>query len=201
MEAIILANVRTPSERLGDLRAQVAANRRAAQRMAGLARKYGTDELLRIMDAVLDYSEAMMRRALLALPDGEASFTDVVDGDGVLEPGETDDATFRVKLRITQAGRHHHRRLRRLRRAGGRADERAAERHRLRRVRRAEDDRRSAEPDPAQLRLLAAGAGHGAARAVVNAQEPAPVVYANHEMSHRVAEMTFAAMHRIAPDR
>ena len=27
------------------------------------------------------------------------------------------------------------------------------------------------------------------------------MVYANHEMSHRVAEMTFAAMHRIAPDR
>jgi N-methylhydantoinase B/oxoprolinase/acetone carboxylase alpha subunit len=44
-----------PSERLGDLRAQVAANRARAQRMVGLAGKYGTDELLRIMDAVLDY--------------------------------------------------------------------------------------------------------------------------------------------------
>ena len=35
--------------------------------MVGLARKYGTDTLLGIMDAVLDYSEAMMRRALQAL--------------------------------------------------------------------------------------------------------------------------------------
>lgn len=36
---------------------------------------------------------------------------------------------------------------------------------------------------------------------VVNAQEPAPVVYANHEMSHRVSEMVFAAMYGITPDR
>jgi N-methylhydantoinase B len=36
---------------------------------------------------------------------------------------------------------------------------------------------------------------------VVHAQEPAPVVYANHEMSHRIADMTFAAMASIAPDR
>ncbi|MBX9700204.1 MAG: hydantoinase B/oxoprolinase family protein, partial [Acetobacteraceae bacterium] len=40
VEAIILANVRTPAERAGDLRAQVAANRRAAQRMAELAARY-----------------------------------------------------------------------------------------------------------------------------------------------------------------
>ena len=62
-----------------------------------------------------------------------------------------------------QARRHDHRRLRRFRSAGCRADERAADRHRIRRVLRAEDDRRSEEPDPAQLRLLAAGDGDRAA--------------------------------------
>jgi N-methylhydantoinase B len=36
---------------------------------------------------------------------------------------------------------------------------------------------------------------------VVNAQEPAPVVYANHEISHRVCDMLFGAMARLAPDR
>jgi N-methylhydantoinase B len=36
IEAIIFANVRTPSERLGDLRAQVAANRRAEARLVAL---------------------------------------------------------------------------------------------------------------------------------------------------------------------
>ena len=39
VEAIIFANVRTPDERLGDLRAQVAANRRAAARLPALAAK------------------------------------------------------------------------------------------------------------------------------------------------------------------
>src|ERR1700754_4203642 len=69
IEAIIFANVRTPVERLGDLRAQVAANTRAAQRLRELATSYGTDELLQIMQDVLDYSETMMRKALSTLPD------------------------------------------------------------------------------------------------------------------------------------
>lgn len=201
VEAIILANVRTPSERLGDLRAQVAANRRAAQRMAGLARKYGTDELLRIMDAVLDYSEAMMRRALQDLPDGEASYSDVVDGDGVLEIGETADATFQVRITLRKRG------------DGIAADFSGS-------------DGQVSGPMNAPLSVTASGVfaalkmivdpnslippNSGCWRpvrvtappgSVVNAQAPAPVVYANHEMSHRVAEMTFAAMHRIAPDR
>src|SRR5580765_8388383 len=50
VEAIIFANVRTPDERRGDLRAQVAANRRAQTRLAALARKYGADQLCEIMD-------------------------------------------------------------------------------------------------------------------------------------------------------
>src|ERR1700730_8060074 len=64
IERIIFANVRTPAERQGRLRAQVAANRRGALRLEALARKYGVDELLRIMDEVLDHSETMMRAAL-----------------------------------------------------------------------------------------------------------------------------------------
>ena len=35
---------------------------------------------------------------------------------------------------------------------------------------------------------------------VVNAEPPSPVVYANHEISHRVADMVMAAMAQIAPD-
>ena len=104
IEAIIMANVRTPSERLGDLRAQVAANRRAGQRLEALARKYGADELLRIMAAVLDYSEVMMRAALRALPDGEVIVTDTIDGDGILLEGQTEDEQFTLRLKITKRG-------------------------------------------------------------------------------------------------
>ncbi|GIS90000.1 MAG: hypothetical protein CM1200mP20_00410 [Pseudomonadota bacterium] len=34
---------------------------------------------------------------------------------------------------------------------------------------------------------------------VVNASFPSPVVYANHEISHRVADMTFGAMSSFMP--
>ena len=163
VEAIIFANVRTPAERLGDLRAQVAANLRAAQRLGELAAKYGTDTLLGIMQEVLDYSETMMRAALRALPDGEAEFTDIFDGDGVLGPGRNRGRDLQGSHQGGQARRHHHRRFHRVGPGGGRADERAADGDGVRRVLRAEDDRRPEKPDPAELRLLAAGDGDGAA--------------------------------------
>ena len=34
---------------------------------------------------------------------------------------------------------------------------------------------------------------------MVHAQAPAPVVYANHEISHRVADMVFGALAQLAP--
>ena len=70
VEQIIFTNVRTPEERRGDLRAQIAANLRGTTRLAELAVKYGPDRLLQIMQEVMDYSERMMRAALAALPDG-----------------------------------------------------------------------------------------------------------------------------------
>ncbi len=199
IEAIIFANVRTPSERMGDLRAQVSACWRAGQRLEALACKYGTEALLRIMQEVLDYSETMMRAALAALPDGEAAFEDVLDGDGVIEQGAQADETFRVKLRVTKRGETIT-------------------------VDFAGSDPQVAGPMNAPLTVTASGVfcalkmiadprslippNSGCWRpvtvtappgSVVNAQLPAPVVYANHEMSHRVAEMLFAAMARITP--
>jgi len=199
IEAIIFANVRTPAERLGDLRAQVAANRRASQRLSELAAKYGTDTLLRIMQEVLDYSETMMRAALSALPDGEAEFADVFDGDGVIADGETADATFTVKLRVSKRG-----------------DTIVADF--------TGSDPAVAGPMNAPLTVTASGVfcalkmiadpkslippNSGCWRpvtvtappgCVANAQHPSPVVYANHEMSHRIADMVMAAMYAITP--
>lgn len=200
IEAIIMANVRTPSERLGDLRAQVAANRRAGQRLEALARKYGADELLRIMAAVLDYSEVMMRAALRALPDGEVIVTDTIDGDGILLEGQTEDEQFTLRLKITKRGDSII------------ADFTGSD---------------PAVPGPMNAPLTVTASGvycalkmiadpnslippnSGCWRAVkvvaepgsvVHAQLPSPVVYANHEMSHRVAEMTMLAMYHITPE-
>jgi N-methylhydantoinase B len=62
VEDIILANVRTPAERRGDLRAQVAANLRGVTRLAELAARHGAGELLGIMQEVMDLVRASMPR-------------------------------------------------------------------------------------------------------------------------------------------
>jgi N-methylhydantoinase B len=79
--SMILANVRTPDERRGDLRAQVAANETGRRRFTDLAEKYG-DALVPALAEIQDYSERRMRAELDALPDGTYSFEDVLDDDG-----------------------------------------------------------------------------------------------------------------------
>ncbi len=79
---LLLANVRTPQERLGDLWAQVAANQRGVQRLQEAVAHYGTTEIFQSMQALLAYTERMTRRLLQTLPDGTYSFADALDSDG-----------------------------------------------------------------------------------------------------------------------
>ena len=83
LEKVIMANVRTPDERKGDLGAQLAATLRATERLKALARRYGRTELSGYMADVMDYSERLMRALLADLPDGDGTFEDFCDGDGI----------------------------------------------------------------------------------------------------------------------
>ena len=65
---LLLANVRLPDERRGDLLAQCAANRRGTKRLVDLARKHGPDETQRWMDRLIDYTETMTRRLIESIP-------------------------------------------------------------------------------------------------------------------------------------
>lgn len=80
---LLLANVRTPEERAGDLWAQIAANRRGAVRLEELAARYGLEETTAYMEALLDYTERATRRLIGSLPAGEYTFSDALDDDGV----------------------------------------------------------------------------------------------------------------------
>jgi N-methylhydantoinase B/oxoprolinase/acetone carboxylase alpha subunit len=82
---LILANVRTPGEREGDLLAQMMSNQRGAERLRAIVRKYGLARVNRNIRELQDYSERMMRAAIRELPDGVYRFTDFLDGDGVIE--------------------------------------------------------------------------------------------------------------------
>lgn len=79
---LLTTNVRTPEERLGDIRAQQAANETARRRVTELVERYGTDGFESITTAVLDYSERRMRNELTGLPDGRCEFADTLDSDG-----------------------------------------------------------------------------------------------------------------------
>ncbi|HWW66353.1 MAG TPA: hydantoinase B/oxoprolinase family protein, partial [Solirubrobacterales bacterium] len=60
----LAARMRSPRQRLADLRAQRAANRVGAIRLAELAERHGLEELRAGMAAVLDYAERRTRAGL-----------------------------------------------------------------------------------------------------------------------------------------
>jgi N-methylhydantoinase B/oxoprolinase/acetone carboxylase alpha subunit len=79
---LILANVRTPEEREGDLLAQIMANHRGEARLLEMAARHGRENLDRNMAALQDYSALMMQAALEQIPAGEYAFSDFLDDDG-----------------------------------------------------------------------------------------------------------------------
>lgn len=77
---LILANVRTPEEREGDLLAQLMSLDRGAARLGDAVERYGLDRVADNMRHLQNYSERMMRSALETLPDGCYRFEDRLDG-------------------------------------------------------------------------------------------------------------------------
>jgi N-methylhydantoinase B len=201
VEQIIFTNVRTPEERRGDMRAQIAANLRGTTRLQELARKHGAGRLLAMMREVMDYSERMMRAMLAALPDGAASFEELCDGDGIIEEGEKEDAPFRIRMQVIKQGD-------RLTVDFAGTDPQVAGPMNAplavtasgiyTAIKMVADPTDLVPPNSGCWRPVALVADPGT---VVNAVAPAPVVYANHEISHRVCDMLFGALAQLAPDR
>jgi N-methylhydantoinase B len=79
---VLLANVRTPREREGDLTAQVASCRIGERRLAKIVARYGRGEVARYASALLDYSEAIMCSLLKTIPNGTYRAVDFLDDDG-----------------------------------------------------------------------------------------------------------------------
>jgi N-methylhydantoinase B len=94
--AMILANVRTPAEREGDLAAQIAACRIGERRLKEIAAKYSEREVQRYGKFLLEYSERMMKAALAELKPGMYAAEDFLDGDGV----NKGPLRIRVRLKI-----------------------------------------------------------------------------------------------------
>jgi N-methylhydantoinase B len=94
--AVLLANVRTPDVRRGDLRAQLAANARAQERLTELLARRGRATVLEAFGEVLGHAERRAREAIAALPDGTYEASSELEGDGVSE----DDVPIRVAVTV-----------------------------------------------------------------------------------------------------
>lgn len=80
---LILANVRTPEERHGDLLAQVAANNKGLQRLREVIHKQGLSKVLDYGAYIQDYTENILRNTIAQIPDGSYGFEDFMDDDGI----------------------------------------------------------------------------------------------------------------------
>lgn len=83
--ALLLNNVRTPDEREGDLRAQIAACHTGEARLREICQRYGLARAKKAAQELLDYSEQMMRRFLARVPKGTYRAEDFMDSDGISE--------------------------------------------------------------------------------------------------------------------
>ena len=91
----VLSNVRTPDERLGDLRAQRAANLVGAKRLVELLKKSSVSTVESGMSQLINYSEELMIKRIRELPRKSSSAIDYLDDDGF---GTTD---IPIKVKVT----------------------------------------------------------------------------------------------------
>jgi N-methylhydantoinase B len=95
---LIFANIRGPRERRGDYQAMIGTCRKAAERVEGLAARYGADTVGAAVAELMDRAESRMRRAIAALPDGEYVY------EAHLESGRERLEPLTVRARVAIAG-------------------------------------------------------------------------------------------------
>jgi len=93
--AVLLNNVRTPEEREGDLRAQLAACHSGAMRLKELCQRYTLPRVRAAGQELLVYSDEIMRSFLGSLPRGSYDAEDFLDDDGM------GSGPIRIAVRLT----------------------------------------------------------------------------------------------------
>lgn len=185
-----LAATRTPSERSGDLSAQMGANEVGARRVEAMVRREGIEGFDRLTRAVLDYGERRMTAAIAELPDGVYPFEDVMewgDRDVAIRVAVTiDDGSLTADFTGTD----------RQIPANFNAVEAVTRSCLYYAVRVATDPSIPANGGSYRVVDLMAPAG-----SIVNALPPAAVAAGNVETSQRIADVLLGALAQAAPGR
>lgn len=94
---LLLANVRTPAEREGDLAAQVASLQVGNKQLCELLKKNGRNEIELYCQGLHDYAEGLIRKVIEEIPDGSYRAEDFLDDDGQ----ERYRSRTGIKIRVT----------------------------------------------------------------------------------------------------
>jgi len=192
--ALVLANVRVPREREGDLLAQWAADRVGARRLQAMAVEYGARELARRAAQLMDWTAELAAAVIGKLPDGEWRFEDELE-----EPTAGSRGNARIRLALSKR------------------------RGRLRFDFRASDDQLAGPVNTTHAVVVAAvfyvlrlllppgtPTNDGVLRRVdvltrpgslVDARYPAPVAAGNVETSQRLVDVALGAVQELLPGR
>jgi N-methylhydantoinase B len=96
--AIIRSNIRVPDQRIGDIKAQVAALKVGERRLTELLDRYGLATVRQAIGELRERAAELMRAHIRTIPDGVYEAESFVDSDGVVnEP-------LRIALTLTKAG-------------------------------------------------------------------------------------------------
>ncbi len=93
----ILANVRTPVERAGDLDAQLAALHTGETRLLEMVEGKGQQEVLAAMHGLIAYADRLVESGLSEIPDGRYEAVDFMDDDGF----GTGPVPIRLRMEVT----------------------------------------------------------------------------------------------------
>jgi len=91
----IISNMRGRQEREGDLRAQLSSLYLGERRLHELHKEYRPETMSKVKDEIFDYSECWLQKALRTVPEGDYSFTDIMDDDGI------SDERLPIKVTVT----------------------------------------------------------------------------------------------------
>ena len=201
--ALLLNNVRTPEEREGDLRAQLAACHTGAARLHELCARYTLKRVQAAGHDLLLYSEEMMRAFLRGLPRGSYSAEDFLDDDGM------GSDPIRIAVRITFPGQN--RRSADRRGPAAIVDFSGSSPQVEGSINAVEAITYSAcfyvfrslqrEDVPATAGLMRPIQLIAPAGSIVNAQPPAAVAGGNVETSQRIVDVLLRALAQVLPDR
>ncbi|MGE5816867.1 MAG: hydantoinase B/oxoprolinase family protein, partial [Deltaproteobacteria bacterium] len=103
IEAMIMANSRTPGLVIGDLRGQIGAARLGERRTTELMDRYGKDIVVESTALLASYTENRVRQTIAAWPDGESEGESFVDHDGI-----DLSRPIRVHVKVEKKGDHIH---------------------------------------------------------------------------------------------